>query len=276
MSKSNKTRTASPAPVLETELTGPEASQDNTEVSSASVYELANRQGRRDAFLTTAGRKSEAMQNKVALLSETETAIAEAVKIAGNATASAEHERQVTEASNKVAFLIFKGMINNLISKDEASEMLGRGFGWKVKDNGEQSKTPHGQGEAIRKRVVRAVGAAAFASGQEAPAFFEPLDRDEVRPFVQEVLEGKRSVFTLYHDLADMKSAASGTRPATAFNPKAVMAIRSSLAANIGESVTLIHDTPGLYVAYEQLAVILSVISSEYAAKYPEEIDAAA
>lgn len=277
MSKSNKTRTASPSPAPETTLTGPEAviqTVQDMPAETAEIIALQSRQGRRvNALDVLNAKQTEAIQSKVALLSEAETAIAETVKLAGDIIVSEDQERKVAEAAAKAAHVLFRGRITGVLSQDELSELLGRGFGWKRKQDGTQSKTPFGQGEAIRKRVVRATGAYAFVNGNDAPAFFDPLDREAVAPFVQEVIAGKRSVLTLYNDLADMKAEASGKRPAPAFNPKAVMAMAAALSENVQASVTLWHDTAGLLVAYQTLSRAIDLIGEEYAVAYPDVIE---
>ncbi len=266
----NKQPTAQPEQIV--------ADVQNMPVETAeNVVSLAdkNNRNRLNALAAVDARQTEQVRNKVELVHDAETAIEETVKLAGNAATDAELSSKVAEASAKVADILFRGRVQGVLSPDETSELLGRGFGWKVKKNGEQSKTPHGQGEAIRKRVVRAVDAYTFVSGGDAKAFFEPLEIADVKPLVTEVMNGNRSVFTLYNDLGEMKQEASGNRPKPAFNPKNILGLAAALTENVEASVALWHDTPGLFDAYVGLYRAVNLISEEYGAAYADEIKAA-
>jgi hypothetical protein len=251
--------------------------QDMPAETAENVVSMAdkNRRNRLNALEVIASRQTEAVRNKVELLHEAEEAIENVVSIAGNAESNAETESRIAEASSKVGDILFRGRVQGILSPDEVTELLGKGFGYKTKQNGDQSKTPFGNGEAIRKRVVRAVDAWSFVTGGDAKAFFEPLEVADVKPLVTEVLNGKRTVNTLYKDLADMKQAAASERLPAAFNPKNILKMASALTENVGASVERWHDTPGLFEAYIGFYRAITLISEEYGDKYADEIKAA-
>lgn len=278
MTKNKANRQSQPQP----ETTGPlpetiVETVKNMPQETAEVIAMQSRQGRRvNALAAHNAAVSSAVQNKVQLISETETALAKVLELTGTAEQNADTERQVVEAASNASLLIVRGWNDGILSQDEISEMLGRTFGHKQKQNGEPSKTPFGQGEVIRKRVVRTIKAIDYAiRGNEPVAFFDPLPRDDVKAMVTEVLNGKRSVWALYNDLAEMKQELSGSRPKPAFNPKAVVALSGALGENIAETVRQFHDTPGLFDAYAGLLRMIETVGEEYAATYPQEVKAA-
>lgn len=252
--------------------------QNMSDEAAEKIVSLADKakRNRVNALAMVDARQTEAIRNKVELLHEAETAIAETVELAGNSETNAELASKITEAASKVGDILFRGRTSGVISPDEVSELLGKGFGWKTKQNGEQSKTPAGEGEVIRKRVVRAADAYSFVTGGDAKAFFDPLDSAAVKPLVQSALNGERSVFTLYDDLGAMKQEASGSRPKPAFNPKTILGLASSLTENVEASVTLWHDTPGLFEAYRGLFRAVNLVSEEYGEAYIDELNSAA
>lgn len=246
------------------------------DMPEAEITSLTARQGKRvNALAAHNAAIKEAVQNKVQLIQQTENALTDVLTIAGDKSASADHEAKLIEASNKASFLLFRGRTTGIFSADEVSEMLGQTFGWKTKQNGEDSKTPFGQGESIRKRVVRAVDAFSFVNSNAEPkAFFEPLERAKVKQMLSEVETGNRSIYTLYNDLSAYKAEASGTRPKRAFDPKGIVSLTAMLSENVNASVESWHDTPGLFDAYAGLLRIINTVAEEYSVTYPEEIAA--
>lgn len=244
------------------------------------VVAMTERQGKRINALIAhktqgAAVLTEHVQNKVQLIQKTENALADVLSLAGDRDQSEEHERKLAEASGRAAFLLYSGLTTGIFSRDETSDLLGRTFGWKTKQNGEQSKTPFGQGETIRKRVIRAADAFSYVNSNAEPkAFFEPLDRSEVRSMLNEMEGGSLSIWQFYKDLSEMKADVSGTRPKPAFDPKRVLAIAGALSENIANSVEAFHNTPGLFAAYRGLFQTISTIGEEYSVAYPEEIAA--
>jgi len=267
-----KTKNNQPQPEITADVETLPADAADKVVSLADTKQ----RNRVNALATVAARQTEAVRNKVELLNEAETAIADVVELAGNAETNEELSYKVTEAASRVGDILFRGRVQGILSPDEVSELLGNGFGWKQKQNGERSKTPFGQGEAIRKRVVRATDAYTFVTGGDAKAFFEPLEVADVKPIITEALNGDRSVFTIYDDLAKMKQDASGSRPKPAFNAKNILAMAATLTENVEASVQNWHDTPGLFEAYIGLYRAVNLISEEYGAKYADELKATA
>lgn len=265
-----KTTKNQPTPANESDIVA-ESSEPTT------VVPMPDRnQERLNALAVIGARETETSQNKTEILAAADAAIEKVVKLAGDKSASEDADRRVTEAADSAASILFKGRISGLLSPDEVSELLGRGFGFKTKADGKPSKTPFGAGERIRKRVVRAFDAVQFVRGTDEPkAFFEPLSKEDVKPLVNSVLKGERSVFTLYDDLGALKQKASGSRLPTAFNPKAIANLQALLGENVRVSVQTWHDTPGLLEAYVGLYQTITLISEEYWLVYADEIKAA-
>lgn len=259
-------------------VTNNQPSQTNSETVAAEPSKVQAIGQRRnsaiDAFDTFNARKSETLNNKASWLNEADSAIAAVIAITGDAENDAELASKVAEASVKASFVLYQGMTSGVATYEEVSELLGRQFGWRRKQNGEQSKTPHGQGETIRKRVRRASDAKAFVLGAEPKALFAPLEREAVAAMVASVDAGERSVFTLYDDLAKMKADATGTRPAPAFDPKRIAALAAALGADVAASVELMHKTPGLFEAYAGLSRIMRNVSAEYGIAHPDVLAA--
>lgn len=113
------------------------------------------------------------------------------------------------ELKSKAAFSLYQAKAAGLISNDELSGLLGDVYGYKVKENGDNSKTPAGDGEVIRKRVVRISQAHAFASGdsKDCGKMFDGLPveaKGEVEAILLDVDAGELSVFTAYGKIADV------------------------------------------------------------------------
>lgn len=172
------------------------------------------------ASLNAAGavnERLEALQNKAILRDEAKSALADAksaldeinsIQLVGDDKAKDAKER-LQNASGKAAFSLFRMEATGVASKEETSALLGETFGFKMTGNGKVSKTPDGEGEAIRKRVVRAVDAYRFVHTGQATSFFAPLAGhsdavESVAEYVSGMMEGSYSLFTVYNNLQDM------------------------------------------------------------------------
>ena len=272
MTNKNKTANASPAFVAETPGQTETAVQNMPAETAENVVTFEGKKGGRNAFAAFTARRSEAVENKVKLVSSARELLTSAAKLA--ATASDTDEKAL-EPAQKGGFLLYRGLADGVLSQDEVSDILGGTFGWKTKQNGEQSKTPAGLGEVIRKRVVRAHKAYDYAiNGNEPVAFFEPMEREDVAPFVHELDEGKRSIWSVYDGLAELKAERSGQRPKAAFDPRRIAALTRDIGQNIAETVATVQRTPGLFAAYAGLLQMLTVIGNEL--PVPEEETVAA
>lgn len=228
----------------------------------------SNRFEREDVELT------EAAQTKVQLIQHIQEKAEEANKLI---EADEANESTVGDIAVDIATTLYRGRTQGVLSPDEVSTLLGDNFGWKGKGDKAgarvtaaepdktRSKTPFGWGEAIRKRVVRAVGAHAFVTGNDAAAgaFFKGLEPETVEPILNGLNNGNRSIWTVYDDLAKAKNDATGTRPKLAFDPKRIAQITAMLGGDIPHSVEQMSKVRGLFEAYTALYRMLGVIGRE-------------
>lgn len=139
-----------------------------------------------------------------------------------------EKAKEGKKLAAKVATLLFTARASNAMDAAQVSSILGDTFGWKAtkgdKDvprkggDPEAGKTPFGEGEAIRKRVVRAVQAHEFVEGGEPSKFFDGLPKDKVGDILNRVTNNDLSIYSAYDALGDIKrDAASNLNPA--FDP---------------------------------------------------------
>jgi hypothetical protein len=83
------------------------------------------------------------------------------------------------------------------------------------------SKTPFGQGEAIRKRVVRAVQAHEYVTDADASKVLRRLAEGEVQDVLNRVRNNQLSIWSAYDMMGEIKRE-NVTRPNPAHDPKAV------------------------------------------------------
>lgn len=152
--------------------------------------------------------------------------------------------------ANEGAIALFNLRIAGKASADEASAALGDIFGFKAKQDGKPSKTPMGEGEAIRKRIVRAVAAHEYVMEPSTDGFFAGLDPADLAPIVEAVSKGTYSIWTAYEDFAEVKNA-HAVRLEAAFDHKRVTAMVDKLAS--AEALLKIFGDPALRTAYAAL-----------------------
>lgn len=164
--------------------------------------------------------------------------------------------KEATEKAARAAHKLFLLQTSGAISKDEVSSILVDIWGAKPRKDGQVGKTPNGQGEAIRKRVTRAVDAFRFVQSGEPTAFFKGLDSDAVADIVDEVQQGELSIYSAYTYLADMKKGQS-TRVPMAFDAKRIAAFAAKLAEPA--SIPVIAQSQALQAAYSTLRRVIDI-----------------
>jgi hypothetical protein len=188
--------------------------------------------------------------------------------------------KEATEIADEAAMTLYQGRTDGVVSADEVSGALGDVFGYKAKSDGKPGKTPAGQGEAIRKRVVRATAAYDHLNGGDGGRFFEGLTADSttadgltLADVVHNVGTGAMSIWTAYEKFAEIKREHT-VKTDIAFDAKRIAGIVGSLSEE-GAADTL-RNMPELIAAYGALIDVLNVVG-EAAAKVPvEEADTAA
>lgn len=245
-----------------------EGAGDDTETTVETVVAFKPRGTNK--FAINATRDSQTLANKAQGIEAVRKFLRETSALA---TREGEAGTKALEPANKAAMELFNLLASSAISNDEVTDLLGSEFGYKVKKDGKPSKTPAGYGEEIRKRVQRLFKAYDYAvNGNEPVAFFEPLERDDVAAFVNEVRNGKRTPFAFYKAIGEFKSEHMGTRPKAAFDPRRIATLTRDILANIQSTVSAVQATPGLEAAYTGLWRALSIVGQEL----PQEEEQAA
>lgn len=247
--------------------------------SVAETIAIQSRRSGKGFFETEIATVTEAFRNKAQIIGDARQKLA---KAAENATDSENLAGEALEASQEGAATLYQAWRNGVIDKPELTALLGDIFGWRMKGDSktrvttgdkDQSATPYGTGEVIRKRIVRAHDALDYvtSNGNEGTAFFEPLDVDDVAGTLNEFHDGKMSVFTLYDKLSTMKADATGTRPKAAFDPKRIAALAKQMGENVNATADAVLSNNGLRAAYLSLFQILQTVSGVAADKLDEK-----
>lgn len=171
--------------------------------------------------------------------------------------------REAKELAAKAALSLYRGRTSGLFSNEQITAVLGDKFGYKEKGEGADkskpvmaghpnaSKTPFGEGEAIRKRVVRATDAFRFvvSSGEDATSFFEGLDVEAVKTVLDDI-EAGRSIYSAYDDLTNVRKNGNPT-VAAPFNVQTIMKQTARLTE--GDVADKLRENPDLILAYVAL-----------------------
>lgn len=166
------------------------------------------------------------------------------------------------------ATALFVARADGILDADAFNAMLGDAFGFKLKagkgdtsmpvnaGHPDASKTPFGQGEALRKRVVRAVQAHEYVAGTDASKFFDGLPKERVEENLKRVRDGKLSLWQAYDNMGKIKQEASNTRPSPALDTKLLGKIVEGLREpTMAERYLNNQDLQDIYLAIHDLIV---------------------
>lgn len=221
-------------------------------IANASVPKRTN-----NLFLMQAANISQQARRKIELMGDVRQRLAEASDLFAEGD---DRREEATEVAAKAALGLYQARISGTISADEVSAALGDAFGWKKLKDGSPSKTPLGQGEAIRKRVVRAVSAAEYVSNGDGGRFFEGLPEKEVDNVLTLMQNGEMGFWAAYERFAEIKREnAIKTNPA--YDPKKVAAFVESLSQDGAGDV--IRNNPALIASYAALLDVLVTLGEE-------------
>lgn len=255
-----KTRPSTQAPQGETGVTGSEAANDVTDTVEDHAVHLAETSrpvGKGNLFAKTADNINRKVAAKLVLMGTVRQQLAHAADLFSE---GGDKAAEATEIAAKAAKALYQARIDGVLLPDEVSGALGDVFGYKPKADGTPGKTPAGQGEAIRKRVVRAAQAAEFVTGGDGGAFFTGLPENEVQSVLNGVETGSLSIYTAYDKFAEIKRD-NATRVDPAFDPKRIGALVEKLSEK-GAGDRL-RQSPALITAYTALIDVLNVIGEE-------------
>jgi hypothetical protein len=207
---------------------------------------------------------SGAVQNKVQSMSEARQRFAEAADLDKG---SEEQRVKAREVAEQGAILLYQQRVAGTVTADEVSASLGDTFGWKAKQDGSPSKTPKGMGEAVRKRIVRAVQAAEYINGGEASRFFDGLPKDAITDVLTGMVNGSRGFWAAYEDFASIKRDHM-VRVEAAFDPKKVIAFTEALLQD--GSPEVLASNMALVDAYRELRQAINIAFTEAAKHLPK------
>jgi hypothetical protein len=235
---------------------------------------------RGDAFAARQRERAAAMADKAKLLSDSRQKLAEAADLFNG---GAEQVEQAGNILSTVGVKLYRLRVGNVLSADELSSLLGDTFGFKMKGTGNgktrvnagdpnASATPFGQGETLRKRIVRAVQGHEYVNGSDPSAFYDGLEPEAVSSLLDRLEpqtgeDGKEvegaSLYTVFNQLSELKKANRAPSADGAFNPLNVAKMVSSLSG--ATAVDIIAGNQTLLDAYAELRDVLTVISNEIA-----------
>lgn len=223
-----------------------------------------------NAFDIANAEMSEKVKDKVLTVSAVKQRLAEA-KDAFNQ--GADHVKEGNAIAGEAGVKLYQAMTSGVIDTEETNAILRDVFGAKETSNGQPGKTPAGQGEVIRKRIVRAVAADEFVTnGGATSGFFKDLPpeaADEVQA-VLDKLDADGSIWTAYDDLNKIK-AKHRDKVNMAFDPAKIAAINESLGKP--EAVLMLFNSTALFDEYRTLSKLLKVLGEGVTAMRLEEMN---
>jgi hypothetical protein len=208
---------------------------------------------------------SEQAKASASLESEARQRLAEANDLFGKGEEFAAEAQAVLD---KGLVLLHNARVNNLMSADHLTALLGDQYGFKHKDNPDESvpaghpkasKTPFKRGEAIRKRIVRSVQAHQYINGGETSKFFDGLPQSDVAAVLNGMTSGDIGFWNAYERLGAIKREhdAARVRLDPAFDPKRVAAMAEKLAEE--GAATALANNEALKRAYVALYEMVEV-----------------
>lgn len=210
--------------------------------------------GRKSIFDTAKDNISSDASLKVRMMTSARQRLAEAVDLFNEGDGKS---AEAQEIASQATLTLYQGRTKGLIGKDEVSAILGDQFGYKETKEGKPSKTPAGNGEVLRKRIVRLANAYDYAFNDQADRFFEGLPVDEVKSILLAVDTGDRTVNTAYVDLGELKRDYT-FRINPAFDP-AKVAKQAEVLAEEG-AIEALKANPALVTAYAALIDVLKMV----------------
>lgn len=238
-----------------------------SEETAAKVVDLRPAKGARaNLFEMRQNELSDAAANKVQQLSEARQRLAEAADLFAEAGDEKNNTGIVGEAmaaASKASLLLYQARVTGNISADDLTGILGDQFGFKTKsDNVTPSKTPDGRGEAIRKRIVRAVQGHEYVNGGDGGRFYAGLPTDKIEGVLHSVESGELSFWQAYDNLAAIKRE-NANKVELAFDPKRIAAIAEKLQEE-GAANAFVKNA-ALADAYTALYTIIRLVGEEAA-----------
>lgn len=247
--------------------------QPEPDAATRAMGEVVSLRGRKSKALSAVEAElSEELNRKAQLESEARQNLAQAVDLFGEGE---EKEKEAGVMIDRASLLIYTARTGGLMSADAVTALLGDQFGYKDKTDPNNSvpaghknasKTPFKRGEAIRKRIVRAVQAHEYAEGRDGGAFFAELPKADVQATLNAMTSGDIGFWAAYEKFAEIKRNhdAAKARVDAAFDPKKVAAMAEKL--NEEGAATALNGSPELVRSYVSLHAMIELAIEKAAA----------
>lgn len=236
------------------------APMGDTETAHKVVALRPDKGNRKNIFETDLKDVSQSTGHKLQVQQEARQRLAEAKDLWAM---GAERAEEAKEIAAKASLLLSTARIAGELSADEVSGALGDIFGYKPKKDGSPSKTPNGQGEAIRKRIVRLSAASEYlANPTSQDGFFKGCPEDRVRDILNRTVNGDLGFWAAYEEFAALKREQMVSVP-LAFNSKRIAEIAETLQKD-GAAKAFVNNA-ALRQAYSALWAIIRVVGEEAA-----------
>lgn len=234
--------------------------------------------GTRKSLFGTVEAGSETAIAKVTVLQDIRQKLAEANDLFQSGDDKA---KEASAIADNCGVRLYQAMVVGIANAEETSSLLCDIFGRKPKADGTPGKTPFGQGEHLRKRVIRAVQAHECVTGKfsRPSAFFDGLSGDSadkdgrtIANVVTALSQGQLSIWSAYDYLAKIRrDNAETVKPA--FDPKKVAAMVESLSQD--GAADIVAASPALQAAYDALFSVMGTIAEGVIAAKQAEAKAA-
>lgn len=213
-----------------------------------------------NAFEVADAKISDTAREKALLVANAKQRLAEAKDLFA---AGDEKAKEGSAIADKASVALYQGRAAGTVSAEEVSAVLRDIFGAKKKNDGSDSKTPDGQGEMLRKRIVRMTQAHEFVVLDDVSAasgFFAGVPDDavgEIEAVIASVDAGDLSIYSAYDQFAEIKREHT-ERVNFAFDPKKIAALNEALGKP--EAIEKLAASTALFDEYVTLSKMLRVL----------------
>ena len=163
------------------------------------------------------------------------------------------------EAKDLGAGKLLSGIAAGTFTLEETNALIGDVYGFKLKADLTPGKTPAGDGEHIRKRLVRLATAYDYVMTGEGGKYFKGLPSDEIASILAGTEQGQ-SVWAAY-DLIGKVKQAMNVRLDAPFDPAKVKDIVDALTGEGGAERLAANEE--LVAAYGSLLRVLKLLNGE-------------
>lgn len=228
--------------------------EPETETKPETVVSIKGAGTRKSLMAAFTNAQTVAARDKMEVMGVVRQGLAEAADLFKAGTDS---EKQAVEVASKAALRLYQARAENLVTPAEVSAALGDEFGYKPKTDGTPGKTPAGQGEAIRKRIVRAASAYDYVMNGDGGTFFQGLPVDDVNSILASMENGDIGFWAAYEAFAQIKRD-NATKTIPAFNHKHISSLVDALSEK--GAPFKFRSNPELVATYAALVDVIKLV----------------